>query len=344
MKEKYAEWLALTDTHATDGNLVDQEDTWRQAVEECKKRNIKKIAHLGDWVTERKSQSLAVMKHIKWIRDLLKKNNISLIGLSGNHDKTDQEDIFSYATINEAENFKIIDNYYTEIGKIVNISYISYFPELGSFQSKLQDLKDSLDETKVNILLFHEGVNGGLSHKNATSNKEVAAGIFEGFDVALSGHYHNRNKVEYDKVDIQYIGSPRPTNFGEDNNKGFTIIYSDGSYEFTIAKFSKYETVEVDFSDIDGKFMSTLKKKIASENPNIRLEISGDKSDLLTVKKKKFAEIGVEKLILENNEVSIKGESKKVEFVNLDKDTIISEYEEFCKKIEISPDLGLSYM
>lgn len=31
---------------------------------------------------------------------------------------------------------------------------------------------------------------------------------------------------------IEYIGSSRQHNFGEDEDKGYTLLYSDGSYEF----------------------------------------------------------------------------------------------------------------
>ena len=201
-------------------------------------------------------------------------------------------------------------------------------------------------KTKKNILCAHQGISGGLSHENATINKELPAESFKAFDLSLLGHYHNANVVEHNgSHEIRYIGSSNATNYGEDNNKGFTIIYDDGSIEFTNSEFPKFETIEVDVAEITGKWMSTTKKHIASSGNNVRVIVNGDESELKKLKKQKFSDIGIKKVIRKNDSVAIDmTDLDKVSFVSLDKKTALKEYKKFCVSQEIDPSFGLEYL
>ena len=340
--------LCLTDTHASDNNLNLQESIWAQAVELCKKLKIKRIRHLGDFVHTRKSQSLAVLKHLLWIRSYLKDEGIDFLGITGNHDRTNLESSFSYPTLLGDKGFDIVDIFKVEIIGNIRISHLSYFPEEGSYKEKLLSLIATLEKDSdkyFDILHTHIGISGGLSHKNATINKEIPIQCFEFFDRVNSGHYHNANELENDfGTSINYIGSSHATNYGEDNNKGFTIIYDDGSIEFINSEFPKFETIDVDVSEISGKWLSNTKKHIASSGNNVRLIVSGDESDLKKLKKQKFSDIGIKKVIRKNDNVSIESVDDTVAFVSLDKKAALKEYRKFCINQEIDPSFGLGYL
>lgn len=344
MKEPYA--LILTDTHATPNNLILQESIWEQAVKYCLDNNIQTIYHMGDWVTARKAQSLEVLKHLDWVKKLLFENGLVLIGISGNHDKSNQESVFAYPNIyGDDIDFRIVEECYDEqLSDSVHIHLLSYFPETGSYKSKLDDAKKSIVKGKKNILLTHIGISGGLSHENATINKEVPAGIFNEFDLVLTGHYHDRNKLEHDDVDIWYTGSAFASNYGEDNEKGFTIIYDDGSIEFVNSEFPKFETIKVEVGEVDGKWLSETKKHISKTGNNVRVELTGDESELKSISKQKFSSIGVKKLTLNAENVSIRNDKNEVVFVNLDKATVKKEYKRFCINNEIDHDFGFEYL
>ena len=105
---------------------------------------------------------------------------------------------------------------------------MGYFPEGGSFTSRLAALATSgLVEGKLNYLYIHEGVNGALA---TAAPCELPPRIFEPFDRVFAGHYHNRAVVPGTR--IEYVGSSRQFNFGEDEAKGYTILCTDGSSEF----------------------------------------------------------------------------------------------------------------
>lgn len=335
--------LCLTDTHVNNNNLDLQESIWLQAIEVCKSKNINVIHHLGDFVTNRKAQSLAVLEHLMWIKSLLLENNISLIGITGNHDRTNLESVFAYPNIFNDKNFKIVEESYQEVVGDIEFTFLSYFPETGSYKERFNKIR--VDDTKFTVLHTHIGISGGLSHKNATINKEVPSDMFGDFDLVTSGHYHNRNKVDNDvNTDIWYIGSAYAANYGEDNDKGFTIIYDDGSIEFHQTDFPKYETISVDVTEVDGKWLSSTKKSIAASGSNVRVIVTGDESELKKVKKQKFSDIGVKKLQLSVDTVDVLDVKSSTTFVSLNKETAIKEYKKFCVKQELDPDFGLEYL
>lgn len=342
--------IHLTDTHATDNNLKLQESIWKQAVELSVSNGRCDIFHGGDWVTARKAQSLEVLEHLVWVRDLLQKKNINLIGISGNHDKTSQESVFAYPNLLNNEMFELVDETHTEHFDNARATFMSYFPEEGTCKERIKKLISDLEMSHVDgikeIFICHQGFNGGLSHKNATSNKELPIEILEFFDTVLIGHYHNRNNIENDfDTDIWYTGSTHANNYGEDNEKGFTIIYDDGSIEFINAEFPKYETIQVDISDIDGKWMKQTKNHINDSGNNVRLIITGDESELKKVKPAKFSEIGIKQLKKNSDNIAIRDESNKVVFVSLDKETVIKEYKKFAVEIEIEDvEFGVEYL
>lgn len=54
--------------------------------------------------------------------------------------------------------------------------------------------------------------------------KELPAKMFEGFDLVLCGHYHNRATIS---DNIQYIGSSRQMSLEKTIQKGYTILFDD---------------------------------------------------------------------------------------------------------------------
>ena len=86
----------------------------KKLIDRVNKLDVKKILHGGDFVTARKAQSLEVLEHLVWVKNTVINSGLSLIGIAGNHDKTDQESVFSYPKLLNDERFKIVDDYLNE--------------------------------------------------------------------------------------------------------------------------------------------------------------------------------------------------------------------------------------
>jgi len=338
--------ICITDTHAHSNNIEIQENIWNQLFVLAKERGIKRVFHLGDMVHARKAQPLNVLKHLNWIKENIKDRSLDFTGICGNHDKVSLESLFAYPTLYDSDGFNVVEETQElQINDGLSIWFMSYFPETTTAPKILSEMSLRVKKSKKNILCAHQGISGGLSHENATINKELPAESFKAFDLSLLGHYHNANVVEHNgSHEIRYIGSSHATNYGEDNNKGFTIIYDDGSIESINSEFPKFETIDIEVSEISGKWLSNTKKHIASSGNNVRLIVSGDESDLKKLKKQKFSDIGIKKVIRKNDNVSIESVDDKVAFVSLDKKDALKEYRKFCINQEIDPSFGLGYL
>jgi DNA repair exonuclease SbcCD nuclease subunit len=97
------------------------------------------------------------------------------------------------------------------------------------------------------ILIMHQGLQSSnmgdyIQDKSAITKEDVI-----GMRV-LSGHYHARQTIELSKKGKwDYIGNPYSLSFGEvfDLEKGFQILYSDGSLEFVPTNLRKHVIIEI---------------------------------------------------------------------------------------------------
>lgn len=96
--------------------------------------------------------------------------------------------------------------------------------------------KDSLDNNKINIALYHGAINNCIVDNGWVSrgNKDDL-GIFAGFDFALLGDIHKAQFLSDDKR-IAYPGSLRQNNFGEDIDKGYLLWEISGKDDFKVER------------------------------------------------------------------------------------------------------------
>src|ERR1017187_7748425 len=94
-------FLVMADTHAKTENIEEVYSIFEQAISLAKKKGIKRIIHLGDFLNNRSSQTLQVLLHFKKVLNLFSENNIELIGISGNHDRPDNNSEDAYVSIFE---------------------------------------------------------------------------------------------------------------------------------------------------------------------------------------------------------------------------------------------------
>jgi len=77
---------------------------------------------------------------------------------------------------------------------------------------------------------------------------DVEESYFDSFDLVASGHYHDWSEIG---ENIVYFRSAYQANFGEDDNKGFTVVYDDCSLEYIQSKFPIYRKIIIDMNDTE---------------------------------------------------------------------------------------------
>ena len=338
--KKEALALLLNDLHVTSDNIVEFGKNWKEALQIAKEHKIKDIIVGGDIFTARASQTLPVLLAVKnALVHATRHEDLNVTIAYGNHDQPNSKSVESYCHLYDTIDGVYVVDTYERINwdSEVQLCVISYFPENDGFKEVLDKAIAECERTRYGlentILYIHEGVHGALGDFDI--EKECPQEWFKGFKAVLAGHYHNRVRIK--NTNIEYIGSSRQNNFGEDELKGYTILYSDGSYEFVQNEVNtRYRTIEADYDD-DLQLDDDPRYKT-------RLKLSCTDAQAKTVDKDKLIAMGFNKIELKTEKVRAV-EVKETELdQRFDKVGIKKEYKRFCNTKEIEPDLGLKYL
>lgn len=339
MKKEFA--LLINDIHVSASNIPDFLKNWEEAVGVCRKRNIDRIVIGGDLWQSRAAQSLSVLKAVQSAFLHAVNNGIQIVVAEGNHDKVDQEDTYGYSHIfSNMKNVSVVDDVVTiPVSDHIDLYVMSYFPESGSFVERLRGVVRCMSKP-MNIFYVHEGVRGALGVEN---DKEVPAEEFAGITKTLVGHYHNRSQIK--DTSIYYIGSSRQHGFGEDEEKGYTILYTDGSIEFVKNEVNtRYATITMDAGEKLQDVVQKIQNIKSDSRYKVRVKVSGTKEQIATLDKTALLSAGVSKIdvqqiALEDASISSGFDSR------FDKDGIKKEYLFFCEANNIQEtNLGLKYL
>jgi len=181
-------------------------------VDECSRRNIYQIWHLGDWFHNRKTINLKTIETAYMIADLLK--NLEVLLVVGNHDIFYKHQIepTSLDLYKELKNFRIIKESLVEDNKM--------FCPWGDKPA---------EGLKKDYLFGHFEI-GGFPMNESYSLPEknrLKADDFKNFGAVISGHFH----MPSSKGNIRYIGAPFQMSFADTGNRGF-YIFDNGELEF----------------------------------------------------------------------------------------------------------------
>lgn len=337
--------LLLNDIHISKDNIAEFHKNWDEALEICKENDIPYIVVGGDWWQSRSAQTLpTLMASREAILKATKQFGLYVILVPGNHDKTDLNSTYSYNHIfSDYESVEVIDEF-SEIDLSDNVSLwvMAYFPENGPFEDRMMAMKETVcfNRQKKNVFYIHEGIRGGLA---IPSDDEVPAQLFEGWDAVLVGHYHNRKQIPGTK--IEYIGSSRQHNFGEDEEKGYTILYSDGSTKFIKNEVNqRYKVIDVDVADMNEGFMTMLAQIKSDSRYKVKVRIKCDSTKAASVDKQKLAECGANKIELVSEQINVMNTDSQSITQKFDKSGIKEEYTNFCSQKSIDNQLGLRYL
>jgi DNA repair protein SbcD/Mre11 len=255
MKTPTALWF--TDPHLSDDTLEVNRSVYIQVLQLCLDNNIPGVILGGDVFDSRKGQSEQVLTTFAQLVELFRDHDINLIIIPGNHDKTDytssESFLNAYGLISGVFLYKEY-GYIDHTEKQLRFHFIPYFDEHLAYQQRLDQAIANVRFDYKNILFTHVAVKGVMNNDGTKVDNGLNAGQFKDFYKVLVGHYHNRQLISNN---ILYTGSTHQANFGEDDKKGCTVIYDDGSIEHVQLQFPKYVTVTFDDPSTIGKLRNT---------------------------------------------------------------------------------------
>jgi DNA repair protein SbcD/Mre11 len=332
--------IIFSDLHIHLHNEEEIINITHEIIKQCLINHIKTAICLGDVFDSRKSQPLQSLKTFEKVLQLFIDMHIDLICIPGNHDKISYISKDSYLDQYQYwPGFRLIRDYeYIDLFKGIRFHFIPYFEEETTYIKYLEQVELKYEQ---NYLFTHIGIDGVLNNSKEEVKNPVTKDIFKQFDDVFIGHYHNSS----DHGNIHYIGSIKPNNFGEDNNKGCTILYDDGSFELIPLTFKKYEKIVIDIDSFDNKKEQELLKEYSKSDNHIRFEFVGDSSKLKSLDKMKFESVGID-ITVKNKEVE---ETVNIveydEFIEFDDKSLLVEFDEFCKINDLTDiEIGQDYL
>lgn len=353
--EKPIECLMITDTHSGKDNAEVVEELFDQAFDLCDQLGIKQINHLGDAFDSRPGQALKVLLSVKRSIEKGVERGISMNFIPGNHDKTDLEANESYLdVVSVPVGVKVFNDWHIEQKRKALHCFIPYYKEntvyiekLKALVTKVEQLTETLPGVYENIYLYtHVAISGVRNNGGIKVDNELKYGMFKIFTKVFVGHYHNYSRIG---KNIYYIGSGRPKDFGEDEKKGFTILYKDGTHEQIQAKFPKFVKIEINLNHVDKKDVLKLITQHKHSEDNVRFVFIGNPEKfaqfetLLTNAKRLGIDVKREdENILKSMEAASSG--GKIVF---DYKLIKQAFIQYCAKNKIDPTMrakGLPYV
>jgi exonuclease SbcD len=338
--------VLLTDTHLFEKRTKEDEfidcnfdvvfNCFKQAIQTAIKNNLTEVYHLGDIFHSRKNQSQSLLQMFDQILELFQFNNIDLVLIPGNHDKTDYSAKYSFLFPFKGKKNLILYNEYQDIDIIEGIRFhlIPFFEN----DIYLQEIhKTNLLKNGKNVLLTHIGLHGVLNNKEEKEPSSIIFEMFEKFDKVLIGHFHESSSHYKNK--IHYIGSAYQHNFGEDTKKGIIVLNSDLSFHREKTDFKEYQTTEIDVSNITNTDIEDLVE--LQKTTYQRIILTGDETLLKAFNKNKLLETGIKV-----NIKPVKYELEKIEqkLDSFDENSILQNFKDFCDENSYKEAEGLVYL
>lgn len=334
--------LLINDLHISKDNILEFEKNWDEALSVCKQYCIEKIFVGGDVFTTRNVQHLMPVKTVMRCLDKAHLQGIETTIAFGNHDcpiygeKDSWCDILAFIPgVTIINDFTVID--FTGSDKV--LALIAYFPEETMMVDKLKELDEYLEEHKISAsdtnLYIHSGVHGALGDFDVPN--EMPQEPLLKYNHVLCAHYHNRTIIK--DTNIEYIGSSRAHTFGEDEEKGYTLLYADGSIAFVKNEVNtRYVTEDVTLDSLSDW------KNTYDQRYKIRLKIHCTAAEADTVDKDDLFSRGVNKIEFVTEKLQAI-ESSQIEMEEkFDNKNLKVEYKAFCNEKDIDSRFGIDYL
>lgn len=325
-----------TDSHLKKDNEELVYSCFNQTKQLLDNLKIKTFFHGGDFFTSRNAQPEDSLRKAKEIFQLF--DGYDYYQIPGNHDKTKLDSENSYLDVFDKYCTLIKGYDYVDL-EGVRVHLIPYFKEDVNYSIYLQKTVENIDKSVKNILLTHIAITGVRNNDGSEVENTITPKIFKVFDSVIVGHYHNRSIIG---DNIHYIGSMYSGNYGEDNNKGLTVLFSDGSHKHYQLDFPHYLKIEVDVSDKES--LREVEEEYKDTLHNIRLILKGEKGKLESIDKSELEEKGFN-VKFEDSSIIASKDLSKGELIIFNRSNLKEAFEKFCISSEIKDNSkGLKYL
>lgn len=324
--------IIFNDIHIKNGNENAVYNSIKHMVDHAIKIGVNEVILNGDVFDSRSAQRLSHLKCFENILELFRVNNIICHTNIGNHDKT---------LYDSFESFLDVFKYHPSIRIYPKIQDVKIQGKTFTFSPFFEDkmLCEQLEKHNgTDVLIGHWSCDGSTYLGKVDENKAINKELLSKWKKVYLGHYHNYHEVNNNTT---HLPSLLQDNFGEDETKGFSIIYDDLSYEIIIGDFKHLVKVSIDLNNESIDSVRKVIKKYKDSLDVVRVEIHGEENVLKSFDKGIFNGTGIDvKLKFEKKYDFNKVEKAPVIITKFTKGDINKDFKEFCKKNGYEYDYG----
>lgn len=327
---KEPKFIIFNDVHIKQGNEEDCERSLRHLLKYCTENNILDLVFAGDMFDNRTSQRLSVLKVFTEFLNSCAELNINVYAIPGNHDKTRYDSIDNFLDVfGSYDNFMLFrDISNCEIGGI-NVTFLPYFTD----KMLVERVKE---HNGSDMLIGHFAINGSSHLGHVVEDSALNASDFKKWDKVYLGHYHNYHKIN---KDIFHLPSIRQNNFGEDNDKGFTVIYNNLTHAIIPGDFTEYVNFYFDADNGSQKELENHVNSFVDSDKRIKFTIVGDQSKVKSIDKSIFRDTNI-MVSLNYNEDSLNTKATEIIKKHTEK-SILENFACYCEEKGLDKEEGL---
>ena len=321
MKQPLA--IISTDWHIKADNKESILSIAEQEIQLAQNCGVNTIIWLGDIFDSRMSQSQELLTLMDSILNMYYLAGLTVHCIPGNHDKTDYGDDKSFLTV-----FKYHPNFHLheELDMFVFGQYKFWFMPFYRQDVYLEKFEMCTPLGQC-VLFSHTAIQGSINNDGSKVESSIKASLFRGFEKVFLGHYHNRQQPA---KNIFHLPSVQQNNFGEDGDKGFTVLYDDLSFELVKSVFRPYKEIVVDARTVTSEELVELSKS-SVDGVNLRLTFTGDKQAVKKIDRKKFTAVGIS-VQVKYDDINVDEVDEHQNIIAMTGTSIAEKFEEFCKE------------
>lgn len=332
--------VLVNDIHLdkSNGDLV--KDIFRQIIQVCKDFKTDRIICGGDVFTNRSAQPMICLTDWKEILDMLRKAKVCLDVIPGNHDKTDPDDersyldVYSYPEVilhRKGESCIIGGHVFVFIPYFTDEKWLEEFKKADGIRES-QFAEGDVDEDACSFLITHSGFDGVTNNDGSKVSSIIKPSMFSNYTKVLIGHYHNASKLG---DNVYYTGSAYQGNYGESiKDKGFTVIFDNGTIQNIHSRFPQYIKEVVDVNDNEA--VKEIIEKYKDDNQNhVRIVFKGKKVDIQKINVAEISKYGIDTKFESIEENEAVDNSTTEDALCYDKKSIMKDFIKFCSENNI---------
>ena len=337
--------IISTDWHLNENNAVQLLNIADEEVALAKKLGVEYVVWLGDMFDSRTSQRQDLLNCLDEIIGTHTSQGLSIHCIPGNHDKTNYRDDDSFLTpYRYHPGFYLHEAEYTTVICGVIACFVPFYEQgmWGHHFKRIDFDKNirSIPHGDLKILFSHTAIEGSVNNDGSRVESTIKASMFKDFDRVFLGHYHN---AQQPARNVFHLPSVAQNNFGEDEEKGYTVLYDNLSFETVKSDFKPYRSITLDAGTVTRDDIKSVVEDAKSENFYMRVVLTGTQEQVKGVDRKTLQAVGVN-VKVKYDDVEVTETQEQAVVRELSGTDIKDKFVKFCEANSYDVQEGLSLL